>query len=60
VLGRTDEEGGRPTHNEYFTEDIAATIYTKLGIPLDLETHTPDGRPIRLNEGRPIREWVSA
>jgi hypothetical protein len=59
VLGRTDEEGGRPTHNEYFTEDIAATIYTKLGIPLDLSTHTPDGRPIRLNEGRVIREWVS-
>jgi hypothetical protein len=59
VLGRTDEEGGRPTHNEYFTEDIAATIYTKLGIPLDLTTHTPDGRPIRLNEGRVIREWVS-
>lgn len=59
VLGRTDEEGGRVTHNEYFTEDIAATIYTKLGIPLDLITYTPDGRPIRLNEGRPIREWVS-
>jgi hypothetical protein len=59
VLGRTDEEGGRPTHNEYFTEDIAATIYTKLGIPLDLITYTPDGRPIRLNEGRIIREWVS-
>ena len=60
VLGRTDEEGSRPTHNEYFTEDIAATIYTKLGIPLDLSTETPDGRPIRLNEGRVIREWVSA
>jgi hypothetical protein len=59
VLGRTDEEGGRPTHDEYFTEDIAATVYTKLGIPLDLITHTPDGRPIRLNEGRPIKEWVS-
>jgi hypothetical protein len=58
VLGRTDEEGGRPTHNEYFTEDVAATIYGKLGIPLDLITHTPDGRPIRLNEGRPIREWM--
>ena len=43
---------------EYFTEDVAATIYTKLGIPLDLITHTPDGRPIRLNEGRPIREWM--
>ena len=59
VLGRTDDEGGRVTHNEYFTEDIAATIYTKLGIPLDLITQTPDGRPIRLNEGRPIREWIS-
>lgn len=59
VLGRTDAEGGRVTHNEYFTEDIAATIYTKLGIPLDLITHTPDGRPIRLNEGRPIREWIA-
>jgi uncharacterized protein (DUF1501 family) len=58
VLGRTDEEGGKATHNEYFTEDIAATIYTKLGVPLDLITHTPDGRPIRLNEGRLIREWV--
>jgi hypothetical protein len=58
VLGRTDEEGGRVTHDEYTTEDVAATIYTKLGIPLDLITTTPDGRPIRLNEGRPIREWL--
>ncbi|OWK37523.1 DUF1501 domain-containing protein [Fimbriiglobus ruber] len=58
VIGRTDEEGGRPTHDEYFTEDVAATIYTKLGIPLELITTTPDGRPIRLNEGRPIREWM--
>jgi hypothetical protein len=58
VLGRTDDEGGRVTQDEYYTEDIAATIYTKLGVPLDLITTTPDGRPIRLNEGRPIREWV--
>jgi hypothetical protein len=58
VLGRTDEEGGFPTHNEYFTQDVAATIYAKLGIPLDLTTYTPDNRPMRLNEGRPIREWM--
>jgi hypothetical protein len=58
VVGRTDDEGGRVTHQEYFTEDIAATIYTKLGIPLDLITITPEGRPVRLNEGRLIREWV--
>lgn len=58
VLGRTDGDGGRVTHDEYFPEDVAATIYTKLGIPLDLITKTPDGRPIRLNEGRIIREWA--
>src|SRR5581483_9565163 len=30
ILGRTDDEGGVPTHDEYRTEDLAATIYTKL------------------------------
>ena len=58
VLGRTDAEGGNATDAEYFSDDIAATVYTKLGIPLDLITNTPDGRPVRLNEGRPIREWL--
>ena len=58
VLGRTDDEGGLPTRDQYLTKDIAATIYTKIGIPLDLITYTPDGRPIRLNEGRPIKEWM--
>src|SRR5262249_33664661 len=58
VIGRTDREGGVPTDAEYFPEDVAATVYTKLGIPLDLITYTADERPIRLNEGRPIREWM--
>src|SRR3954471_13127606 len=58
VIGKTDAEGGVPTDAEYFTEDVAATIYTKLGVPLDLITYTPDERPIRLNEGRPIKGWV--
>ena len=57
ILGRTDDEGARVTDGEYFSQDIAATVYTKLGVPLDLITTTADGRPIRLNEGRPIREW---
>ncbi len=58
VLGSTDDEGGRVTRDEYLSEDIAATIYTKLGVPLNLITHSRDGRPVRLNEGRPIHEWV--
>lgn len=58
VLGKTDDEGGRVVRDEYHTEDVAATIYTKLGIPLDLMTMTPDGRPVKLNDGRVIREWM--
>jgi uncharacterized protein (DUF1501 family) len=58
VIGRTDREGGRPADAEYFPQDVAATIYTKLGIPLDLITSTPDERPIRLNDGKPIKGWV--
>ncbi len=58
VLGKTDDEGGAPISNEYYTEDVGATIYTKLGIPTDLVTYAPDGRPMQLNEGKVIREWM--
>ena len=58
VLGKTDDEGAVPVANEYFTDDVAATLYAKLGIPLDLVHTTPDGRPIKLNEGKVIREWM--
>lgn len=58
VLGATDDQGERPIKNEYRTDDIAATIYAKLGLPLDLMVTAPDGRPIRLNEGHVIREWM--
>lgn len=58
VLGATDEEGGRPIRDEYLTADIAVTIYEKLGIPGDLIAQAPDGRPVRLIEGHPIKEWM--
>jgi uncharacterized protein (DUF1501 family) len=58
VLGSTDSQGERPTRNEYRTDDIAATIYHKLGLPIDLMAQSPDGRPVRLIEGNPIKEWV--
>jgi hypothetical protein len=58
VVGRTDGEGGYAMADEYFTEDLAATVYTKLGIPLDTIHYTPDGRPMRLNEGRVIKQWM--
>lgn len=58
VLGATDPEGGYVVKDEYLTEDIAHTVYLKLGLPVDLVAHSPDGRPVRLIEGRPIREWI--
>ena len=58
VLGETDEEGGVVTKNEYNSVHLAATVYEKVGIPLDLTVTAPDGRPVRLIEGEPIKEWV--
>jgi len=58
VLGATDGEGGVPIRNEYFSEDVMATIYHKLGLPDDLHAQAPDGRPMKLLDGRVIKEWV--
>lgn len=58
VLGSTDDEGGFVTRDEYGSEDIAATVYTKLGIPVELIAQSQDGRPVRLIEGKPIKEWM--
>ncbi len=57
VLGATDAEGGVVVQDEYKSDDIATTVYSKLGIPADLIAHSPDGRPVRLIEGQPIVEW---
>ncbi len=56
VVGATDDEGAKPVAGEYFPKDVAATIYRKLGIPLDTIHHAPDGRPVLLCEGTPIPE----
>lgn len=58
VIGKTDEEGGYVVNDEYFSEDIAATLFAKIGIPLDTMMQTADGRPIALNEGKTIRQWM--
>ena len=42
----------------FATRDIGATIYAKLGIPLDLITMTADGRPMLLSDGQPIKPWM--
>lgn len=59
AVGQTNALGEQPTEAPYYTEDLAATIYNRLGIPLETTHHTPDGRPIQVNyDGRLIRELL--
>lgn len=58
VVGATDGEGGTCARDQYFTEDVAATLYQQLGIPLDTAFTTPDGRPVHFWVGKPIAQIV--
>lgn len=59
VVGKTDAQAEQPIEAPYVTEDIAATIYHSLGIPLETTHQAADGRPIRIvDEGRLIRELI--
>jgi len=59
AVGQTDALAEQPTEAPYYTEDVAATNYHCLGIPLDTTHTTPDGRPVQVNyDGRLIRELV--
>jgi hypothetical protein len=59
AVGETNALAEQPIDSPYYTEDLAATIYDRLGIPLDTTHRTPDGRPIQVNyEGRLIRELL--
>ena len=48
LLGRTDPQGDAPVDRPMTPADLAATLYTALGIDPDHKFRTPHGRPIRL------------
>ena len=59
AVGRTNARAEVPVEAPYVTEDLAATLYDRLGIPLGTTHKTPDGRPIQVNyDGRLIRELL--
>lgn len=59
AVGQTNALGEQPTEAPYYTEDLAATIYHCLGVPLDTVHQTPDGRPVQINyDGKLIRELI--
>lgn len=60
VIGETDPDGERIAYEDGTpVENLHATILHALGIPPGRELDTPVGRPIRLSEGKIIRELIS-
>jgi len=51
VIGKTDAKGDSPIDRPVTPSDLAATVYTALGIDPNYQFDTPDGRPIRLVDG---------
>jgi hypothetical protein len=54
VHGSSDSLAAYPREQAVRPEDIHATIYQALGVPLATELHDPLGRPYRLCSGSPI------
>ncbi len=59
VVGATNKLGEFVIDNPVTPADLAATIYTALGVPLNTWFKTADGRPIELcPEGKPVKQLV--
>ena len=59
VVGASDARAEKPATDPYGPEDLAATMYTRMGIDPKDEFHTPDGRPVAIvNNGKTIKELV--
>jgi uncharacterized protein (DUF1501 family) len=60
VVGESDEIGGSPKTRPVTTGEIAATVYSGLGLSLDTELRGPGNRPIRLVDHgiEPIQELL--
>jgi uncharacterized protein (DUF1501 family) len=54
VIGKSDAVGAYPITRPYRHSDVAATVYTALGIDPATEIRDIQGRPLRLNSGRVI------
>ena len=60
VIGASDAVGESPRDRPVTPVDLAATIYTLLGIDPNHELHTSDGRPVRVNQGGKVVSEVIA
>ncbi len=55
VYGASDKLAAYPKDGRVRPEDLHATIYHCLGIPLDTEIHDTVGRPLAICRGEPVR-----
>ncbi len=51
VIGESDRVGESPKDEPVTPRDLAYTLYSLLGIDPHHHLHTPDGRPIAINQG---------
>ena len=59
VVGETNALGEVVVDSPVTPQDLAATIYQALGVPLNSWYRTPDGRPVELvPEGKPVKQLV--
>jgi uncharacterized protein (DUF1501 family) len=59
VYGASDEQAAYPTENPVTPGDVAATIYTALGLSPDLQVYDHQNRPHFIAEGQPIQALFS-
>jgi hypothetical protein len=58
VYGSSDRTAAYPSENPVGPEDVAATIFSALGIELSLELHDGQDKPYVLCSGKAIRAVV--
>jgi len=56
VIGASDAIAGEPADRPVHARDIPATIFRALGMGADATIPGPDGHPVRVYEGMPVRE----
>jgi uncharacterized protein (DUF1501 family) len=54
VYGRSDPHAAYAAESPVSPDDLAATVFHTLGIPLETEIHDTQGRPLPLCTGRPV------
>jgi hypothetical protein len=55
LYGSSDAHAAYPKSHPHTPEDLAATIYAAMGVPLDAEIRDPLGQPHALVRGKPIQ-----